>query len=261
MREVPVIAGGAKAYPRSENRKMSAKRGSVAVTGASQETCPKDCPLRDRGCYADTHWQFNLVTKPLNDSGETHPLTIIKNEALAIDGLPGNKPMRLHSVGDWPDDDCIAVGTAAVSRYIQRGVDKFKKRPAVWTYTHNHNSRREQWGEVSILESCHTIEQVKDARKRGFAPAFVINGFPLGPKAVPLGTDDNGKQLKGIPCPFEISEGKVHCDECKLCWDDRNLFDKGLVVLFDLHGLIAKLPANAAITTAPLDLVQLTAKG
>src|SRR5580765_7996477 len=85
------------AVERSNNSKI----GAMSATYATQRTCPKECPLRDEGCYAETG-PMGFTTKRLNRAanGSRYHKAVAykaaKQEAQAIDALSGAYPLRLH---------------------------------------------------------------------------------------------------------------------------------------------------------------------
>jgi hypothetical protein len=98
----------------------------------------------------------------------------------------------------------------------------------VWTYTHSwRRIPAHAFWPISTLASCETPDQVKAARRRGYAPALVVEKFPKGKRPfVVAGT-------KFIPCPAETI-GKT-CVECRLCLD-ADLRGMGAGIAFQVHG-------------------------
>src|SRR5579871_4292396 len=134
----------------------NSKLGPVSSTSVAQISCPDTCPLRARGCYAESGPQ-GLITRRLNRT-TADVLAVAYEEAAAIDALPADRPLRLHVVGDASIDAAAQIVSAAADRYRDRG-----GMPA-WTYTHGWRSAaRSAWGRVSVLASCEHPEQVADA--------------------------------------------------------------------------------------------------
>lgn len=209
----------AKAIEKSFNRKC----GNVSVTMSAQASCWERCPFHGNGCYGEggpLGWQ----TAKLNGAvrGASH-IDIARAEAEAIDRLSGRRPLRLHVVGDCRDDEAARIVASAAERYWQRG-----GRP-VWTYCHAWTQvARESWGRVSVLASCETPEQVRQAFARGYATALVVPTFK----------DTKAYDIDGVrilPCP-EMT-GKVNdCTHCRLCWNDNVLRKAGITIAFAAHG-------------------------
>lgn len=206
------------AVERTENRKV----GPVSVTMASQASCPKECPWLKSGCYAESGPQA-IHTARLNRSEDTKPEDIARVEVEAIARLSGTRPLRLHVVGD-------ARTTRAV-RILARGIAKYMQ--PVWTYTHAWRMvARNAWGRISVLASCETTAQVKQARAMGYATAMVVPEFPMDRAYM---VDD----IKVVLCPQQTGRTE-DCSTCKLCWDDARLVAMGVTIGFMAHGSKAK---------------------
>jgi hypothetical protein len=207
---------GARVVPISANRKV----GPVAVTLLAQSTCPSVCPLRGKGCYAEWGPQ-GIHTAKVNRSRATI-LDLVEQEAEGIRALPADRPLRLHIVGDWPITAAAKIGAKATDQYIAKG-------QPVWKYTHAwRNVAREAFGDMSILASCETTDQVKHARARGFAAAVVVDRFETHKKYIV-----GGEQV--IPCPAQTERTK-DCTSCRLCWDGEARLRAGVSIAFEAHG-------------------------
>jgi hypothetical protein len=203
----------------TENRKT----GPVSVTHVSQASCPRSCPLFDNGCYAEVGPQ-GFITSRLNDSDVTRSDVIACQEAEAIDGLTGDRPLRLHVVGDCRTPAAARIVSAACERYTRRGGQ------VAWTYTHAwRDVERTDWGSVSVLASCETTAQAEESSARGYAVALIVPQF-----AQDGAYDLAGTSLRVIPCPYQTRG--VQCRDCRLCWDSERLHREGLCVGFAAHG-------------------------
>jgi hypothetical protein len=214
----------------------NAKIGEAGTTYAAQTSCPTSCPFfAGGGCYAENGSLGKFVTGPLNAAAKAiahDVLDVARAEADAIDKLDvsDGRELRLHTVGDCATDEAAQIVAAACARYRARGGGP------VWTYTHAwRDVARESWGEVSVLASCETAEDVALAKTRGYATQITVEEFANdrrhqldateAPKAV--GVDI-------LPCP-EQTRG-VTCTECRLCFDDAKLRDRGYSIAFEMHG-------------------------
>lgn len=199
------------------------KLGKISATYASQSSCPKTCPFYNNGCYAESGPIFLSVTRKLNASEETDPNRIADEEAKGIDSLSGVRPLRIHTLGDCTTDYAAKTVSDAAGRYMKRGGKR------AFSYTHSWKSvKRKSWGKVSILASCETPEQVKAARKRGYATAIVVDEFK----------DTKAYEIDGvkvIPCPAQTREGTT-CERCGLCQRDTMLKERELTIAFAAHG-------------------------
>jgi hypothetical protein len=212
----------------SDTRKLTKKRKGVYTTYTHQNSCG-DCPLKNNGCYAEVHWTGKTARRLDPHSSDT----LAENEAEEILKLSHMtpKPLRLHEIGDCKTPYAASVVAEAARKFMDR------TKQAVWTYTHSWREvPRFFWNKVSILASCHTVEQVKEAHSKGYAAAIVVDEFKNGKKA----WKKDGFTF--IPCPNQATDKKegITCDECKLCWKDRQLHATKSVIAFELHGLVAK---------------------
>lgn len=200
----------------------NSKTGKVSVTNASQATCPKSCPFYNAGCYAQNGYT-GFVTHALNKSPITDILEIAKEEAEGILSLTGKLDLRIHVVGDSPTDEAAQIVSQAAMKHMAKHGRK------AWAYTHAHNVKRESWGDVSVLRSCETLEQISKAHDDGFATAMVVPEFQSDK---PYNIGDG---FIGIPCRNQIDKN-IQCVDCRLCFHDRILHKSKRVILFAPHG-------------------------
>lgn len=206
----------------SENKKLGSKYKPCSATYVSQVTCPKSCKLRGCGCYAEYGYSRYIVNR-LNSSKVSSPASVAHAEALEIKMLAGVFPLRLHVVGDCYNRRSAEILAKAAEEYT----DRFNK--PVWCYTQNHKIPREAWGSISILRSCMTYRQVRSSMKAGFACALIVDKFPKNYLKIPNTT------FWGRPCPAMLDKN-IHCSECLLCTKDKELLERGEVILFEAHG-------------------------
>lgn len=205
-------------------KSSNAKIGDASATYVAQTSCPKSCPFYNAGCYAELGF-VGIQTRRINresDSLGLSPLELAVEEAQSIDELTGQRPLRLHVVGDSTTDRGTRLIAAAARRYIAQ----FGQ--AVWSYTHAWRKvSRAAWGAVSILASCESIPDIRRARMRGYATAIVVPEHP----------SDRLYELEGeklLPCP-EQTRG-VTCVECRLCMRDDYLRESNITIAFAAHG-------------------------
>jgi hypothetical protein len=208
---------GAIAVAKSANSKI----GPVSATSVAQQSCPTTCPFMGSGCYAESGMQA-FTTRRLNKSSAS-PLDLAYEEADAIRAIRRDTPLRLHVVGDSTSD--------AAARIVSGAADE--RDGKAWTYTHAWRTvARESWGNVSVLASCETEEDIRDARARGYATAIVVDQHDATKRY-----ERDGESI--LPCPQQTRDN-VTCDSCRLCWDDSRLRDAGLTIGFAVHGSGAK---------------------
>lgn len=199
-----------------------------------EATCPDTCRFKAGACYITAGFTA-LMARQLDESADSGDATI-RGEADLLDrafgggrvpqdGARGGRDLRLHVGGDVADMFSIAALTWAVDDWKLRGGG------AVWTYTHRWREiERVEWGTISVLASCETVADAELAVSRGYVPALVVDAFP-SERAFRL----SGLSLRFIPCPAE-TRGTT-CVECRLCFDDAKLQERGMAIAFALHGL------------------------
>lgn len=95
--------------------------------------------------------------------------------------------------------------------------------------------QRKSWENISALASVETVEQLAAVRD---VPALLLPVFPSTQVfALP------GTTVKVVPCPYEVN-GKTTCVQCRLCLDDRRLFERNVVIAFAPHGPGARVVHN-----------------
>ena len=202
------------------------KTGPIAVTWASMETCPSDCPylfkvdpatgeLIPGDCYT-LNYPAAFTTNRLNKSPIKDLIKIALCEAAGIDSLPGDRDLRVHVLGDCPTDETALIVSSAMLRY--------QARSGFLAYTYTHAWRVvsiKSWQGANVLASCENVTDVRAARKRGYAAAIVVQDFP-SEKVYQLDGEDIA------PCPH-ATRG-IKCVDCGLCFDSGKLFDLGLTI-------------------------------
>lgn len=216
----------AKAVERSENRKLGI--GKCSATYVSQASCPTDCPLLHKGCYAEKGTP-RFATFKVNQSPEREsPIELAQAESKAIDSLSGKFPLRLHVVGDCAGLMEANLVSMAAERY------QAKHQQPVWTFTHaHHRVPRAAWRNISVLASCHSLEEVEAAHQAGYAASLVSNRLP--PTQGKAWKESCGeKEFTLIPCPQQSGKAK-DCISCRLCFRDDKLHAAKAVIVFKKH--------------------------
>lgn len=217
-------------------KSVNSKLGGMATTHACLATCPDSCPLKKSGaCYRESgpeRWVSNALDEHQTRLRQSH-VTIAKKEAHLIDGVSNKVDLRVHTIGDCK--------SAEAARIVSKACERLMERTGSMAYTYTHAWRdvpRSAWGKVSVMASCETMENVRQAVKRGYAAAVIVPKHE-GWKAYKVG------DLRMIPCPKQT--GKVEsCKACRICMRD-NLLRKGnMVVAFSAHGPSLKVKAVLA---------------
>jgi hypothetical protein len=198
---------------------LNVKTGPVSVTLAPIETCPRDCPFIEKGCYAK-YGNMAIHTKRLAPEKKMTKTALAIEEAEAIRGLSGRRELRLHVVGDCATKKAAEIVTEACEEYSDRYGQP------VWTYTHAWKRvPREAWGSVSVIASCETMTEVLSAHKRGYACALV------GDIAEP----EKRLGFTLTPCSQQMDKN-IDCLNCRICLDDKKMREQKRVVMFAPHG-------------------------
>lgn len=205
------------------------KTGKISATYASQKSCPKDCVLRNDGCYAEKSYA-GMTTRRLNQSEDT-AAAIAKAEAEAIDKLTGKLDLRVHVVGDCKTDKEAKIVSSAMLRH------KAKRGKKAYTYTHAwRDVLHASWQGAAVLASCDSIDDLPLAKARGYATAFVARkGTELFRRFKALGKAAVVDGHKLVPCPYQVSAKKPQCVQCRLCFDAAKLRDIDITILFLEH--------------------------
>jgi len=231
----------------------NAKVGMASATYVSNASCPnqgnssRPCPFLGYGCYAEygpTNITRLRLNRAANSSGaDAEDCARAEAEAIKtqieINERKGKwLPLRLHVVGD-------AVGNGPV-RMLADACQGWREK--VWAYTHAwRDTSRSSWGsKISVLASCETAADAKEAMSRGWGTAMVVDHF----KQKGLYKDEEtGVWIQ--PCPNEAIDKNIQCvgspghKKCGMCLDDARLRSRGIVIAFDAHSGGAKKVKNA----------------
>lgn len=215
----------------SGNTKIMGSQKVDSTYVSIDSSCPKTCPLIDKGCYAKFSFVGMTVRRLDKEADGLTALEVARSEANAIDNaykgkdVPQGRAMRLHVSGDSRTLKGTRLINSAVKRWKERGGGD------CWSYTHAWaNVPRKEWGAVSILASITSVKEVSAARKQGYAPAIVVDEH-LTDKAYEL----EGSDVKWIPCPAQTRD--VGCSDCRLCFNANRLYEGNFGIAFAAHGV------------------------
>lgn len=232
------------AVERTDNGKLSIGK-KFSTTLSSHHSCPDTCrfkgdPLNPdgpngNGCFTYDHLLGNEARK-LDRAGETDFVKIALQEAAAIDALTGKWDCRIHEVGDCSCIEAAQIVAAAAERYMA------KQGRIAFTYTHAYKAPysvpRSAWGNVSVLGSCETEEDIQLVQSMGYVPSIVVSEF-LHDTPYYIGGH------KFLPCPHNLNvqvtnekgeKEHITCRTCRFCLKESWLREKGLGVAFRAHG-------------------------
>lgn len=199
------------------------KTGPIPVSSTSAETCPRRCPLRNNGCYAEQHMSGIHWRRLSAGGGATW------EEFLGqVRALPAGQLWRHNEAGDLPGDgDALDVGKA---EELARANGEAGARG--FTYTHKPltdelvsfiGGAREHGFTVNV--STDSLEEADVAAGRGLPTTVVLpNDAPAKGLRTP-----GGRTV--VICPAELRD-KVSCATCGLCAVD----GRKSIVGFRAHG-------------------------
>jgi hypothetical protein len=216
----------------SGNRKIMGSKKIDATYVSIEASCPKSCPLKGEGCYAELGYT-GYTTHRLDDEAEGFTaIQAARAECSVIDSaynggqIPKGRDLRLHISGDSRTITGTRIINAAIARWKNRGGG------SCWSYTHafSHVPRKD-WSNVSVLASIDNVGQVEEARKQGYACAILVSEHP-SEKAYRL----PGSDVKWIPCPQQTRS--IGCADCRLCFNSERLFESNMGIAFAAHGVM-----------------------
>lgn len=201
------------------------KTGVCAATYAPIQTCPKSCPLRNKGCYAQ-EGNCGIHFRRISRHAENQQVEVIaRHEADQIRALPGHLPLRLHVTGDCPDNTCARIIAGACEEYITR------YNMPVWVYTHAwRDVARESWGDISVLASCESVGEVLKAKRRGYRSALVTPLDLMAGHTIEL----IQAGIRPVICGHFAKQKQ--CVQCRICLREVNT-----CVLLPTHGSRSKM--------------------
>ena len=205
----------------SKNKKLGI---GVSATYSAQQSCPNSCAFKPvngvaQGCYAN-YSTVAFTSRKLNAAGrDANAMDVALCESAAIDRLSGRFPLRLHVVGDAPDDACSTVINSAARRFSK------KHDQPVWGYSHAWQAvSATTWPDVAMRASCETPQQLDEAHALGWESVLVVDRHPEDGKSWKL---PSGRKV--VPCPEQTRSRS--CVDCRLCWST-----KGITISFAVHG-------------------------
>ena len=207
-------------------KSRNSKTGPIPVTTTERKSCPKTCPLKKNGCYADGGplaivWDQITSRK---DIGKTW-----SQLCATIKTMPDGQLWRHNQGGDLPHKAQI-IDYDKMVKLINANQDK-----KGFTYTHHDMSKSENRAIVqksnkngfTINLSGNTLDHADKLQALNIAPVVVV---------VPIDQVTNTVTPKGnkvVICPAAIdTTDKVSCKTCKLC----AIADRKTIIGFPAHG-------------------------
>jgi len=213
----------------------NAKTGNIPVTMSQKQTCPKACPLKGSGCYAESG-NVNIHWSRLSDGRYNENKNVFDVDGLSaqIKALPKGQLWRMNAAGDLAHDNEL-IDAKALTAIVQANKGK-----QGFTYTH-HNT-----------DSGHNRAYIKAANESGFTinlsansltHADTLKALDIGPvvSIVDEWKPGMSKAFKtpsgndAVICPAITVDGMT-CEQCKLCANK----ERNSIVCFPVHGTSKK---------------------
>jgi len=215
------------------------KTGLIPVSTSAASTCPDECPLKAKGCYASAGFHLALHWKAVSENGRGDDWTTFVSR---ISALPSGQLWRHNQAGDLPGEN-NQIDTDMLAQLVDASEGK-----RGWTYTH-----KPVVGEGNF-ETCNRAA-VRQANERGFTvnlsadnlqEADELKATDCGPVVVVLPMDSplaitTPAGHKVIVCPAQRPGSKATCATCGLCQKQRNV-----IVGFLAHGTQARAASAIA---------------
>jgi len=204
------------------------KTGPIPVSTSGKSSCPKICPMRNNGCYAD-HGALNIHWNRLEkktDNGYTWGVDW-NTFCDQVSGLPSGSVWRHNQAGDLPQIDgtidAVKLGQLVKANQGKRG----------FTYTHKPTTkennqiikRANKFG-FTINLSGNNIQHADYLKSLNIAPVVCI--LPAD-TAVKVQTSPAGHKI--VTCPATYRDDAT-CSNCGLCQHA----DRDYIIGFPAHG-------------------------
>jgi hypothetical protein len=216
-------------------KSRNAKTGPIAVTTSSRETCPSDCPLKGKGCYAENGplgglWRGLTSAGPLG--AFRNGLSMVRTLDWAgllerVAGLPEGALWRHNQAGDLPHRK------GKINREAVRQLVEANRGKRGWTYTHHDMRDRDN---RSVVRQANAGGFAVNLSADDLGEADQLAALGIGPVVVvlPESQRENVRTPEGrlvVVCPA-IARDDVTCASCGLC----AVRDRKVVVGFPAHG-------------------------
>lgn len=204
------------------------KTGPIPVSISDPTTCPPSCPLKGKGCYAESgntamHWTQAWTNPEHREHKAFLPWQEFCNKVKA---LPAGQVWRHNEAGDLPHvDGAINVEALADLVLANNGKRGF-------TYTHHDPTLASNAAAIRAANECgftvnvsaDNAAEVDRFKAMGVAPVVCLLPVDAPHKA----TTPAGHRI--VACPAE--GGRTTCQACRLCADP----DRDVVIGFRAHG-------------------------
>ena len=219
----------------------NSKTGPIPVTMTEKSTCPKACPLKSSGCYAESsyvniHWskigkpkQSKAPAKPQN--GPTDDVHGLPWATLcdSIKKLPKGQLWRHNVAGDLPSTDAVNIDSHALAMLVNANKGK-----QGFTYTHYDPSIGIN---ASLINAANNAGFTVNLSANNLEHADKLKSLNIGPVVTILPIDaDKVTQTPAdntvVICPA-VQSDNVTCASCGIC----QKADRKVIIGFPAHGV------------------------
>lgn len=219
----------------------NSKTGPIPVTMTEKSTCPKACPLKSSGCYAESghvniHW--SRLGKPKQSKAPAKPQNGLTGDVYglpwatlcdSIKSLPKGQLWRMNVAGDLPSVDAENIDSHALAMLVNANKGK-----QGFTYTHYDPSiginasliKAANNAGFTVNLSANTLEHADQLKALNIGPVVTI--LPIdAPKSqqTPAGNTV-------VICPA-VQSDDVTCASCAIC----QKADRKVIIGFPAHGI------------------------
>lgn len=206
---------------------FNSKVGKIPVSTVTEKSCPRDCPFKKNGCYAEhgplaIHWR-----KVTEGERGTDWKTFCGN----IKKLPINQLWRWAQAGDLPHND------GKVSRRLVAHLVKANEGKKGYGYSHHNPLLGDN---TRIFKHCNSNGFTINLSANGLNHADELKALNIAPVATVLPSSVDGNETptiftpkgnKVVVCPATYRDN-VNCASCQLC----QKANRSVIVGFPAHG-------------------------
>lgn len=210
-------------------KSSNVKTGPIPVTMTQKATCPKACPLKSNGCYAESG-NVNIHWNRLGNPYKGNPAYGLTWGELCekIKALPKGQLFRHNVAGDLPSIDGVHIDPLAFESLVFASKGK-----RGFTYTHydpaqGYNAeivKQANNAGFTVNLSANTLEHADKLKALDIGPVVCI--LPIDADKVTI--TPAGNQV--VICPAVQNEN-VTCDICGVC----AVSTRRTIIGFPVHG-------------------------
>ncbi len=180
------------------------KLGRVPVSYSSKKTCPAECPFFPKEgttpCFAWANFRVNKILRRI----EKDPTKARTFKKAMTESLRSAKIVRHFISGDviGQEDEIYNICVSVEEEYNMTNIG----------YTHSWRRVASQRFKRFFRASCETLQDVVEASNNGWTTELTVSEY----------TDKVAEDIRSVGlvpthCPEQATNGKVTCNECRLC--------------------------------------------